>query len=316
VRNNHISHCEQTGIVGSLGCAFSTVTGNEIHDIHVQRLFSGAEMAGIKFHGAIDVEISHNHIYRTPLGIWLDWMAQGSQVTANLLHDNEQDLILEVNHGPILVANNLFLSPKTQDTSSQGSAYAHNLIAGVLSMYPFDERLTPFHKAHATELAGLHNSPSGDVRYYNNLFVRLSDASPYNTAKLPVWMAGNVFLKGARPSRHELAPLLKPDFDPQLALVEKPDGWYLEFAVDRAWATERTRNLVTTGLLGKASVPNQSFENADGSPIRIDTDYFGKKRKAGNPFPGPFEFPATGRQTLKVWRATAPTWKQTDRTEK
>jgi alpha-N-arabinofuranosidase len=86
--------------------------------------------------------------------------------------------------------------------------------------------------------------------------------------------------------------------------------------VDRAWATERTRNLVTTGLLGKASVPNQSFENADGSPIRIDTDYFGKKRKAGNPFPGPFEFPATGRQTLKVWRATAPTWKQTDRTEK
>ena len=40
VRNNHISHCEQTGIVGSLGCAFSTITGNNIHDIHVRRLFS------------------------------------------------------------------------------------------------------------------------------------------------------------------------------------------------------------------------------------------------------------------------------------
>ena len=33
VRNNHISFCEQTGIVGSLGCSFSTVTGNEIHDM-------------------------------------------------------------------------------------------------------------------------------------------------------------------------------------------------------------------------------------------------------------------------------------------
>jgi alpha-N-arabinofuranosidase len=56
VRNNTISHCEQTGIVGSLGAAFSTVTGNRIHDIHVRQLFSGAEMAGIKFHAAIDTK--------------------------------------------------------------------------------------------------------------------------------------------------------------------------------------------------------------------------------------------------------------------
>ena len=46
---------EQTGIVGSMGSAFSTITGNEIHDIYVQRLFAGAEMGGIKLHGAIDV---------------------------------------------------------------------------------------------------------------------------------------------------------------------------------------------------------------------------------------------------------------------
>ena len=46
VRNNTITHCEQAGIVGSLGAAFSTVTGNVIHDIHVRRLFGGAEMAG------------------------------------------------------------------------------------------------------------------------------------------------------------------------------------------------------------------------------------------------------------------------------
>jgi alpha-N-arabinofuranosidase len=62
VRNNDISQCEQAGIVGSLGAAFSTITGNTIHEIHVRRLFGGAEMAGIKFHAAIDVEISRNHI--------------------------------------------------------------------------------------------------------------------------------------------------------------------------------------------------------------------------------------------------------------
>jgi len=71
VRNNTISHCEQAGIVGSLGAVFSVIAGNTIHDIHVQRLFTGAEMAGIKIHGAIDTEISHNRIYRTILGLSL-----------------------------------------------------------------------------------------------------------------------------------------------------------------------------------------------------------------------------------------------------
>ena len=85
VRNNTISHCEQAGIVGSLGAAFSTVTGNTIHDIHVRRLFTGAEMAGIKFHAAIDTVIRNNHIYRTCLGLWLDWMAQGTRVSGNLV---------------------------------------------------------------------------------------------------------------------------------------------------------------------------------------------------------------------------------------
>jgi hypothetical protein len=301
VRNNHISHCEQTGIVGSLGCSFSTVTGNTIHDIHVHRLFSGADMGGIKFHGAVDVTISNNHIYRTGMAIWLDWMAQGTHVTGNLLHHNEQDLVLEVDHGPFLVANNLFLSGQTQCTSSRGGAYAHNLIAGNLWWVPIDPRLTPFHKPHSTEIAGTHNNPSGDVRYYNNLFVQLGDVSPYDNTMLPVWMAGNVFLKGTKPCKFESAPLLQPTFDPQLQLTEKPDGWYLDLTLDPTWATRQNRQLVTTEMLGKASVPDQPFENADGSPLRIDTDYFGNKRNEANPFPGPLERPATGKQSLKVW---------------
>jgi alpha-N-arabinofuranosidase len=36
VRNNHISHCEKNAIHGSLGCIFSEVYGNEIHDISVR----------------------------------------------------------------------------------------------------------------------------------------------------------------------------------------------------------------------------------------------------------------------------------------
>jgi alpha-N-arabinofuranosidase len=146
----------------------------------------------------------------------------------------------------------------------------------------------------------MHGHPSGDDRYYNNLVER-GDLSEYDTAKLPVWMSGNVFLKGAKPSKHETGLLLKPDFDPALNLVEKPDGLYLEITADKAWATERTRKLVTTQLLGKAVIPDQAFENPDGSPLRIDTDYFGRKRNENNPFPGPFEISEGGKQVLKVW---------------
>jgi len=302
VRSNCIHHCEQTGIVGSLGCSFSTVSDNEIHDIHVHRLFSGAEMAGIKFHGAIDVVIRGNHIHHTVLGIWLDWMAQGAQVVGNLLHDNPRDLFCEVDHGPFLVANNLMLSDNAHLTISQGGAYAHNLIAGGVHLTcPFDDRLTPFHKAHSTEIAGLHNNPNGDVRYYNNLFLKRGSISAYDKSALPVWMAGNVFLKGATACTQEKSPLVRAGFDPGLKLVEGRDGFYLEIAVDPAWATEQTRKIVTTELLGEASIPNLPFENPNGTALRLDTDYFGKKRNERNPFPGPFEISAGGKQSLKVW---------------
>jgi len=326
VRNNTISHCEQAGIVGSLGAVFSRIIGNTIHDIHVQRMFGGAEQAGIKIHAAIDVEIRGNHVYHCIWGIHLDWMAQGTRISGNLFHDNaHEDLFVEVNHGPFLVDNNMFLSPGSlYNYASQGGAYVHNLFAGTPNIHDPDGRQTQFHKAHSTEVVGLHDNPLGDDRFYNNFFVlgnltaynmkKLPEAGPlgptgweggnltaYDKAELPLWTNGNVFLKGAKPSKHEAGPLFRPDFDPALKLVEKPDGFYLEISADKAWATERTRKLVTTQLLGKAVIPDQAFENPDGTPLRIDTDYFGKKRNEKNPFPGPFEISEGGKQMVKVW---------------
>ena len=302
VRNNDISHCEQTGVVGSMGAAFSTVTGNTIHDIHVRRLFSGAEMAGIKFHGAIDVVISHNHIHHTTLGVWLDWMAQGARLTGNLMHDNRQfDLFFEVDHGPFLVDNNILLSPTSLLTVSQGGAFVHNLMAGGIMVHRFDGRMTPLHKAHSTELAGLHNNPCGDDRYFNNLFVERGNLSAYDTAQLPVRMEGNVFLKGAKPCKHEKGPLLAADFNPAFKLVQKADGYYLAGRWDTAWTAARPRKLVTTALLGKASIPNLPYEQPDGAPLRLETDYFGKGRNESNPTPGPFENPGQGEFQFKVY---------------
>jgi alpha-N-arabinofuranosidase len=228
-------------------------------------------------------------------------MAQGTRVTANLFHDNQsEDLFMEVDHGPFLVDNNIFLSPTTLLSVSQGGAYVHNLMAGALRIIPHDARQTPFHKAHSTELAGMHDNPFGDDRYYNNVFAGRADLSPYDAAPMAVYLEGNVYLKGARPSKHEKEPLVEAEFDPALKLVEKPDGFDLEIAFDKAW-TEGSRKLVTTERLGRAAIPNLPYERPDGFPVRITTDYFGKNRNESNPTPGPFDNPGSGPLTLKVW---------------
>ncbi len=247
-------------------------------------------------------------------------MAQGARVTRNLLHDNDgsQDLFFEVNHGPFMVDHNICLSrfPGKSETHwqsrhsvldvSQGGAYAHNLfLAGVLFHNEL-RRDTPFMKAHSTAVAGLHNIPGGDDRFYNNLLVNRG-FDGYDKAGLPSWMKGNVFLNEAQPSPSEESPLLRPDFDPGIKLIEKPDGLYLEITLDRAWAEPASRPLVTTDLLGKAKIPDLPYLQPDGSPYRLDTDYFGNKRNAKSPFPGPFEWSAGGKQVLKVWPvATGP----------
>lgn len=319
VRNNTVSHCEQAGVVGSLGCTFSTVTGNIIHDIHVRQLFTGAEMAGIKFHAAIDTEISRNHIYRTCRGLWLDWMAQGTRVTRNLFHDNaREDLFVEVDHGPFVVDNNIFLSPTTLLDMSEGGAYAHNLITGRIISQPELKRDTPYHPAHSTKVAGLVNIKGGDNRFYNNLFVGATETAAgaqkgkkpttrvvgcglwvYDNREFPLQTGGNVYLNGARPYDKEINPLTLPEpFG--CKLVEEAGSATLDLTLPVSLSKAATK-LVTTQLLGKAKISGVRYENSNGSPLKVDTDYFGKQRSKATPTAGPFETPDGGSLKLKVW---------------
>ncbi len=104
----------------------------------------------------------------------------------------------------------------------------------------------------------------------------------------------------AKPSKHETNPLVQPEVDPEIKLAEKPDGVILRMTLDRVWVS-RKRHLLTSALLGKAKPPNLPYEQPDGSPYRIDTDYFGNKRNTAHPCAGPFEHKGQGRLELKVW---------------
>lgn len=171
VRRNTIYNCGQNGIVGHLGCVFSTIEDNHIYNIATKREFYGYEIAGIKLHAAIDVVIRHNRIHDCTLGTWLDWQTQGTRISRNLYYANNRDLFVEVSHGPYLVEHNILGSPASLELFSQGGAFVHNLVCGTVSLEQVLDRPTPYHIPHSTQIAGYAAIEGGDDRYIGNLFL-------------------------------------------------------------------------------------------------------------------------------------------------
>lgn len=171
IRRNTIRDCGQNGIVGHLGCVFSTIEDNHIYNIAIKREFYGYEIAGIKLHAAIDVAIRHNNIHDCSLGIWLDWQTQGTRITRNVLHANSRDIFIEVSHGPYVVDHNVFASRAGLELFSQGGAFVNNLVAGTVSIEPVVERPTPYHRPHSTQVAGYAAILGGDDRLIGNIFL-------------------------------------------------------------------------------------------------------------------------------------------------
>lgn len=307
VRNNTIFNCEQTGICGSLGAIFSTIENNTIYNIWKKRQFTGAEMGGIKIHASIDMLIKNNRLYNCGRGLWLDWMAQGTRVTQNLLYNNTtDDIFVEVNHGPFLIDNNILLSKLAMRDWSEGGAYVHNLFAGNFELRP-QGRFTPFHKPHSTELAGLKQTRGGDNRFYNNIFVngfhepsfKITGLQIYNNAELPVFADGNMYCNGVEVFKAD-KNFLEINAQIEAKIPDEESGFFIDFNFPESIKKLKTKT-VTTELLGKAIVPEQGFENRDGSPLLIDSDFFGKKRDPKNPTAGSFEKLQKGKLSIKVW---------------
>ena len=296
VRNNYIHHCGQTGVVGSLGGAFSSVVGNEIHDCNYVETFGGEEQAGVKLHGAVDAIVADNHIYRcNSYGIWFDWMAQGTMVIGNLVHESKHcDIFMEVDHGPTTVANNIFLTPTgALCADSAGGAFLHNIIAGTVEYQGADTRHTPSLVPHGTDIVVDALANNGDSRLYNNLVVAPGGFAVLDDSALPCFGSGNVYTGGggSGPSKFEGKALVNATFDAGLQLTQDSAGvWYLSVNLDPQWPLAQPRVLVTTALLGNASIPNQAYTTPDAAPFVIAKDYFGVPRNEANPFPGPLEW--------------------------
>ena len=330
IRSNRIYDCGQNGIVGHMGCVFSQIYGNEIYNIAVKHEFYGHEIAGIKLHAAIDVQIHDNYIHHCTLGTWLDWQAQGVRVSRNVYDNNNRDFFVEVSHGPYLVDNNIFTSPYCFDNAAQGGAYVHNLCCGFHNHYPVLNRSTPYHMPHSTQVLGTAPVYGGDDRWYQNLFIGGGeegrsygtagyDGSPvsmeeyverflalghgdveqYERIKQPAFVDGNVYLKGAKTFEREENRYME-DWTPGIELTERDGEVILEIDLPEAMFDVRTE-AVTSEKLGMTRISEARFETPEGDGLTIDCDLTGTHR-GKKPVPGPLEGLHAGKNRVVVWR--------------
>lgn len=332
VRNNKIYDCGQNGIVGHLGCVFSQIYGNEIFNIATKFEFFGYEIAGIKLHAAIDVQIKNNYIHNCTLGTWLDWEAQGTRVSCNIYDENLRDFMIEVSHGPCLIDNNIFTSEYALNNGAQGNAFVHNLWCGYVEKYPVIDRTTPYHLPHSTEILGTAFIYGNDDRWLNNIFCKKGECEkfPYGTncydgcptsfdeylariekvegdhqryfaVSQSAYVDGNAYFGGTEKFCDEKKYFVaEKNLEPKI--VREPDGIYFEINIPEDFINSSVfkNEIVECNNLELPRLSQQRFENPDETDIVLDFDLVNEKRKL-YAVAGPIQNLKSGFNKIKIW---------------
>jgi hypothetical protein len=304
VRGNWIRRCGQAGIAGQKGATRCLIEGNLIEDTNYRKEFGGWENAGIKFHQSVDTTIRSNLIRRVrhrshgAFGIWMDWANQGTRITGNVILDTDvENLFLEMDHGAILVDNNVLARGKGVRSNSEGSVFAHNLFVDCAwAVQPDLGRKSEYFQPHSRiEVARKQGIPRDD-KWFNNVFIRrglegVSNA-PGNASDY------NVFLEGAKPSAFGDTNSVREAAAASFAIEEDSRGVTITYAVP-ASVPGMPNPWVDTKLTGVSPTLGQGLEDRSGRPVRVEIDYRGDKRES--PKPGPLANPSTDSNVI-VWK--------------
>ncbi len=303
MRRNHIHHCTM-GIWCDWEAQGTRISQNLLHDN--QRPAFARHLTGGMGSQDIFVEVSHgptlidNNILLSESS--LRFATQGVAMVHNLVcgaltevgmgtgprytpyhipHRTEVMGFMTFLHGDNRFYNNVFVQ-------KWGSVGKINLERGPdsnpenreVGTHMFDEYPT-----HAAWLAQFDFANRPNMRALE----------PAHFGHLPVWSEGNAYLNGAKAWKHEVNGLLHADTDVFVELTEQDGGYVLNTNVYEKIRDFGSR-MIHTDILGKAFEPEQPFENADGTPIRFDADFFGNHRGL-HVVPGPF---ATGSSSIAL----------------
>jgi alpha-N-arabinofuranosidase len=301
IRRNHIHHCTM-GIWCDWEAQGTRITQNLLHDN--QRPPFAKNLPGSMMSQDIFVEVSHgptlidNNILLSDVSLRI--ATQGVAMVHNLIcgaftsvgegtgtrytpyhipHRTEVMGFMTILHGDDRFYNNIFVQKwpcedyvTYHDQSVEPMRENRQVGTHVFDDYPtYEKWIGQFDFSQRPNMMALE---------------------PAHTGHLPVWSEGNVYLKGAKPWKNEVNGLSEGNSDREVKveLVEKDGEYYLNTNIYDCIGDFGSR-MINTEVLGKAFEPEEYYENADGTPIRFDTDYFGDHRGA-HVIPGPFASPS------------------------
>ncbi len=276
-----IRRCGQAGIAGQKGATRCLIAANVIEETNYRREFGGWETAAVKFHQSVDTVIAANlirdvcHQSHGAFGIWMDWANQGTRLTRNIIYGTQAAAIfLEMNHGPILVDNNIALG---------GGVFAHNLFVDCPFAMVVDlGRQSEYYKPHTRSVVDRKHGIHQDDKWFYNIFIGHGlDAVREESGYAADY---NLFLGGAKPSgfgdEHSVV-------SPTAAAVkreDRPRGVTIRLDIPEAVRLP-SGPWVEPVLVGAFPTVGQSIEDRDGRGIRVDRDIFAAQRR--QPVPGP-----------------------------
>lgn len=305
VRNNVIRRCGQAGIAGQKGPTRCLITGNLIEDTNYRREFGGWETAAIKFHNCVDTVISDNLIrgvffqQQGAFGIWIDFGNQGTRITGNVIYNTQAATVfLEMNHGPILVDNNVLIGQSVR-SNSEATVFAHNLFVDCgYEYHPDVSRQSQFFKPHTTKVVGRKTGTAQDDKWFNNIFVRRGLERTKNASGYASDF--NLFLEGAGKSSFGDEHSAVDAAAAGVTIEDQPQGATITFSVSQA-ALQIEGRRVDAELVGVFPTVGQRLEDRDGNPITLDSDI------NGEPFsrivPGPLANLRQGKNVITWTRA-------------
>jgi hypothetical protein len=302
MRRNHIHHCTM-GIWCDWEAQGTRITQNLLHDN--QRPPYAKRLEGGMNSQDLFVEVSHgptlidNNILLSDVSV--RFATQGVAMVHNLIcgaftavgggtgwrytpyhipHRTEVMGFMTILHGDDRFYNNIFIQKWPSEDyvihndHDPERTIRENRLAGTHTFdeYPtYDEWIAQFDFTQRPNMRALE---------------------PVHFGHLPVWSEGNVYLNGAKPWKKEANALVveKADQELKVELVEKDGEYYLRTNIFD-YIKDFDVRMINTEVLGKAFEPEQYFENADGTPIRFDSDYFGNHRGL-QVIPGPFASPS------------------------
>lgn len=293
------------GIVGSWGCVGSTIENNYISETNCKNEFGGAETATIKLHFPIDVIIRYNYCkgvvglrHRTK-GIGLDWGVQNTRITGNIVTDFQAEgFKLEVGHGPRIVDNNLFINSEIVQWVDAG-LFMHNLFYYCSFTFQNNDRIVPYYESYPIKQKSRGTTLNNYDQYHNNIFIG-NGLDGVSEKSIGCRINHNVYLEGAQKNINldskSIVDEVQTGFDIQK--VSHPQMISLNPGEE---LFKKVYTLITSEYIGKLPVPKMAMKKPDGTPLDINTDYFGNPIVTANVMPGPFQNMKSEANVFEVW---------------